>query len=175
MRATDGRRRGERGFTLVEVLVAVLIVATTISVLQTISGATLKTAVETNRIRIAKMLLRQKAEEIAAGVETSSGGGFDGFPGYEWESSDVETPVTTDDGSGNQPEAVRTITVTVRMPSLAASPDEFQPDPNSTEDGPGVMRVTTLLDPVNAQLQPPQAQGGAPGAPGAPAGGGGGR
>jgi prepilin-type N-terminal cleavage/methylation domain-containing protein len=157
-RAEAARRRsGERGFTLVEILVALLIVATTIATLQVVSSATLRGAVETNRIRIAKMLLRQKAEEIAAGVEQGAGGSFEGFPGYEWEASEQETPVTpesagTQGGQPVMPESVRTVTVLVRYPTAEGGDPADVPE---NEDGPGQVRVTTLLDPLNAELKPP--------------------
>jgi prepilin-type N-terminal cleavage/methylation domain-containing protein len=183
LRATERRRGAARGsasgFTLVEVLVALLIVATTIAALQMVSSGTLKSAVETNRLRVAKMLLRLKAEEVISGVEAGTTGGFDGFPGYEWEAVQQVTSVTPDDGSGAQPESVVTVTITVHMPTMTPDADAVvNQDVASTEDGPGVVRLTVLVDPPDAELKAPgtggQQQGGQQGGNNNPGGGGGG-
>lgn len=158
MRASARRSRAiAAGFTLVEVLVALMIVATTVAALQTVSNATLKSAVETNRIRIAKMLLRYKAEEIVAGVEQGSGGTFDGFPGYEWSVTEQEVPVTdasASGGTGGSQESVRSVEVSVTMPSFGTTTTD--PGDARSADGPGRMSLATLLDPPDAKLQPPK-------------------
>jgi type II secretory pathway pseudopilin PulG len=144
----------EAGFTIVEVLVALFIVATTIAALQTIASATLKSSVETNRTRIAKMLLRQKAEEIYFGLETSSGGTFEGFPGYSWEKVEQEIPLTD-----NPVDGVIHVGVKVKMPTLAVTRDEGEvaPEPANPygpqDDPPDEVRIEFYIDPPTAQLQ----------------------
>jgi type II secretion system protein I len=144
-------RPGEAGFTLVEVMVALLIVATSIAALQAISNATLRSAVETNSLRIAKMLLRGKAEEVAAGVETGSGGSFDdqGFAGYTWDVAQATL-------QAGEEETVVQVTVSVHYPTLRGEDAATVATAEGTEDGPGVIRVTTFIDPPDAKLEPPQ-------------------
>jgi prepilin-type N-terminal cleavage/methylation domain-containing protein len=172
----DGRRdAAQAGFTLVEVLVALLIVATTIATLQTVSNATLRLAVETNRLRIAKMLLRAKAEEVCSGVEQGTGGTFDGFPGYEWSVAATEVPIDTSGGTGSstgsstgpstggggsgaQPESVIAVTISVSMPSFSGSTDPSLTEANG--DPPGIVAVRTYPPPPDAKLQPPGGTGG---------------
>lgn len=153
------RARGESGFTLMEVLVALLIVATTVAVLQDVSSATLKDAIETNRVRVAKMLLKTKLEEIEKGIETATSGDFrayygTSYPGYEWEMAEASQPV-------GKEEAVRAIMVTVRYPTLldpnAYREENFYEDPTMADisDLPGMMRATLYVDPPEAKLEPP--------------------
>lgn len=162
------RTRGgvEGGFTLIEVLVALFIVATALAALQLVTTGTMGAAVDANRLRVAKMLLRQKAEEVALRVEAGTAGSFDGYPGYRWEVSEVEHSVSDD-----PPAAVRSVTVAVYLDSPSGQTMDAPPDEG--QDGPNVVRVFTLLDPPDAELKPPSA--GQPQAGGQPPAGGGGR
>jgi len=143
-RPSSKRSDTEAGFTLVEVLAALLIVATTVAVLQAVSNATARSAVDTNRLRTARMLLRERAEAVALGIETGSGGPIEGYPGYSFEVSEIEAPVAGE-------ETVRQVTVTVRYPSFG-TPERGPTGPAVAEgeDEPGSVRVTTLLDPPEA-------------------------
>ncbi len=150
-------RAGERGFTLVEVLMAMMIVATTIAGLMYRVDASLSTAGDTNFLRIAKMLLRAKMGEVIAGVEAGTNGSFEdqGFPAYTWDV--VVQPVQV-----SQDESALQVTVSVHHPTMGA--DEQQ-DANAgasgdlMSDGPTVVRATTLIDPPDAQLLPPGSGG----------------
>ena len=145
-------RRGERGFTLIEVMVALMIVATTCAALQGISSASMRAAFETNHIRVAKMLLRAKAEEIAAGVETGQGGTFEeqGFRGYAWVAQEQQL-------QAGQEESVRAIQVVLNYPTQSAGSSAASYFADTTiGDAPGTMTVTIFLDPVDAQLAPPK-------------------
>ncbi len=156
----SGRGRS-RGFTLLEILLAVLIVASAIVALQAIGNAALRTSVETGKVRIAKTLLRAKAEEIAAGIETGTGGPFEGFPGYSWEVREQMLQ------AGEQ-ETVRAIEVTVRYPTLREDAAALEIE---GQDSPGVMRAAIYLDPPDAKLDPPRASGPGGGSGGPPGGG----
>ncbi|RME76952.1 MAG: type II secretion system protein, partial [Planctomycetota bacterium] len=82
-------RGAQAGLTLIELLVTLAIVAGAIAALQYSASQAYRSAVETNHIRIAKMLLRTKAEEVFAGVETGTGGGFEGYPeAFSWSVSE---------------------------------------------------------------------------------------
>ncbi|MFC1707758.1 prepilin-type N-terminal cleavage/methylation domain-containing protein [Planctomycetota bacterium] len=139
-----------RGFTLVEVLLAMVIMAFAISALQITANGALKSTVETNRQRVAKMLLLKKAEEVIAGLEEGSGGGFEGYPGYEWTVAETAVPI------GETEESVLQITVGVTYPTLSSGGggglDDFESD--QPRDGPGQIRITVLIDPPDAELQP---------------------
>jgi prepilin-type N-terminal cleavage/methylation domain-containing protein len=150
----DPRAR-QQGLTLIELLITLGIVAGAIAGLQYSASRANRMAVETNHVRIAKMLLKKKAEEVFAGVETSSGGSFEGYPeAFTWSAS--ETTVPLDTSGENQTAVVRLVTVEVRYPTLAADeqrdlsdlPLELDP---SAVDAPGQMRVTMLLDPPEEQ------------------------
>lgn len=152
MRATVAR--AERGFTLMEVLVALLIVAMAVSLMQSMASDGIDLAIETNHKRVAKMLLHQKAEEVIVDYETSTSGSFDGYPGYEWLVSTTDVPV------GEEGEAsIRLVTVSVRYPSLYGSDETeleltLDDEGNTTVgDGPGILRVTTYLDPLEEEAQ----------------------
>jgi type II secretion system protein I len=145
------RARGEGGFTLVEVMVALMIVATTCAILQSVSSKTMRSAIETNHLRVAKMLLRAKAEEIAAGAEQSAGGTFDeqGFRGYSW--SMMQQALQADDD-----EVVLQVDLIVRYPTRSSDTlADASVDPTSG-DGPGRVHVSLFLDPPDAKLEPPQ-------------------
>ncbi len=152
-----GERAGgaERGLTLIELLVTLVIVATAIAAQQYSASRANRLAVETNHLRVAKMLLRKKAEEVYAGIETGSGGGFEGYPeAFSWSVTEQLVPL---DPGGETPQAeVRLVVVEVRYPSLAAARAQAQglADEGVAEeggDGPGRIRVTMLLDPPEAQ------------------------
>jgi prepilin-type N-terminal cleavage/methylation domain-containing protein len=142
------RAAGERGFTLLEVLLALLITATAIAMLQAISNGSLKDAAETGKVRVAKMLLRSKLEEILAGIETGTGGEFEGYPGYSWEAREEELQ------AGEQ-ESVRAIEVTIRYPTLRGAGNAVEGD----LDGPGTIRAAVYVDPPGAKLEPPKGAG----------------
>lgn len=177
--AVKRRREGERGLTLLEVLIATAILAGAIMVLQLKANQALKSSVETNRKRAAKMLLLKKAEEVIAGVEEGSGGDFEGYPGFSWEVSEALVPLEEVE------ESVRSVTIAVFYPSLeqplgydeygyAYEDDEYYEDERgtgvsygATQDSPGELRVTVLLDPEDAELQPAAGMGQMQGPPGA--------
>lgn len=152
------RGRRQQGFTLVEVLVALMIVATTIGALQLVAGRALKSAAETNKVRVAKMLLLAKAEEVVAGIEEGTGGEFEGYPGFSWDVYDQLVPLE------DVEEQVRSVTVSVRYPTLVSRPeDDFEDLDGVQRDAAGQLRVTVLVDPPDAELKPPPGAGQAQG------------
>jgi hypothetical protein len=136
------------------VLAALVIVATSLSGLMFVANQALKSSVETNRLRSAHMLLAQKVEEVAAGVE-ESGTSIEGYPGFSWDVSEQVLPI------GETEESIRQVTVTIRYPTLA-SLDDDQLTVDAEElgtDEPGAVRATIWLDPEDAELQAPPGSG----------------
>ena len=149
--ARRARSKDQAGFTLVEIMMALMIVATSIAALMIVSTRSLNRAGDTNFLRVAKMLLRAKMGEIIAGTETNDSGSFDdqGFVGYRWEKAQVEL-------MAGDAEKVIQITVGVHHPSMA-SDDEIQQSglgTDATVDGPNIVRATTYIDPPDAKLVP---------------------
>jgi len=86
-------RRGERGFTLLEVTLAVLIVATALLTLQgTVADSVMRVDGAIKK-RAARTLARLKLEEILANPSSAGGDGtFEEHPAFTWSSttSDIE-------------------------------------------------------------------------------------
>ncbi len=136
--------RREGGFTLLELVVALAIAATTVTMLQVIANSAYRSAGDTSLKRRAKIMLREKAEAIATGAETGTSGEFDGDnEGFRWESSEQTLEVTTRSGAVV---SVPKLTVSVRYPSREGDSGPHAGG-GSTGDPPGTVRVTVLLDP----------------------------
>lgn len=107
------RRRADAGLTLLEVLAAVVIVSVALLSLQMAMSGNVQSTVVANHRRVAKTLLRQKIEEIRAGIETGSEGNFvdEGFPTFTWRSDEEQVDVT-------EKEAVIQLTVSITYPIL---------------------------------------------------------
>jgi type II secretion system protein I len=133
----------ERGFTLLEVLVAVAILAATVAVLQIVSAQTVRAASEVGTKLIAKTLVREKMESVAAGIETGSGGSFEAYPEFSWERTEEVRTI-----AGEQTAIL--VTVSVRYPTRKADGAVSFFDSGGAGDGedpPGIVRLTTLIEP----------------------------
>ncbi|MHC4830424.1 MAG: type IV pilus modification PilV family protein [Planctomycetota bacterium] len=146
------RRTGEAGFTLIETMVALFILTLAITSMQLVADAALELSVDTNRRRIAKILLARKTEEVAAGIEEGSGGSFEGYPNMSWSVGEQTIPI------GETEETMRLVTVSVRYPTMKDRSDDRDPF-EEVEDAPGIMRTTLILDPEDAVLNPPPGAG----------------
>ncbi|MBX3469369.1 MAG: prepilin-type N-terminal cleavage/methylation domain-containing protein [Planctomycetes bacterium] len=83
-----------RGFTLMEVVFAVAIVATALVALQaTVAGSIQSAGTSVNR-RAAREVCRAKLEEVLAGSESPDGGGdLEDRPGFRWSARSEELTV----------------------------------------------------------------------------------
>lgn len=137
----SGARRLTRGFTLLEVVFAVVIIATALLGLQAaMSGAILSAADSINR-RAARTLARAKMEEILTEeIDAEGSGSFDeeGYAQFSWESRAEELGVGTAEGAPS-PQSVRVVTLEVRFP---------------TETGEGGNETLTLVSVLPAEEQP---------------------
>ena len=108
-----------RGFTLLEVVFAVAIVATSLLALQAAIAGSVQVATDTVNRRAARALARTKIEEVLTGVVDAEGSGNFSEEGYEvftWSSRAEDMPV----GGAGETEAsenVRLVTVTISFPS----------------------------------------------------------
>ena len=84
------------GFTLLEVLAAVLIVGTALSVLVLERNRTVSRVGDTDRLRLATLLAQDKMGELILGEETGGSGSFENYEAFTWEV--VEGSETFGDG-----------------------------------------------------------------------------
>lgn len=146
-----------RGFSLLEVVFAVTIVAVALLGLQaTVSGSILSAGDSINR-RAARELARAKLEEILAkaamGEDESSGSGtFEEYPSFNWSAHTEEVQVGAPDAPGG---VVRVVTLQLSFPVEATEEGEQ----SGGEAGTATIELSSVLP------EPP-------GAPGAPAPGG---
>jgi len=141
-----GRRCGEAGFTLLEVMVAVAILAGTIAILQTVASHATRRADNASTLTIAKMLARERLGAVVSGVETGTGGQFEDYPAFSWEAATAEQTI-----AGEQTAIL--VTVTVRYPTAQGDSSFYIFDTGGTgaEDSPGIIRITTLIEPPDAR------------------------
>jgi prepilin-type N-terminal cleavage/methylation domain-containing protein len=113
-------RPGRAGFTLLEVMCAVAIMATALVALESsISGSVLSASTSVNR-RAAREGCRAKLEEILVGTTPADGGGeLEDRPGFKWTARTDELKV----GFGEtQSEVARVVTVEMTFPTDSVSP-----------------------------------------------------
>ena len=87
MRPCRPRPRNNRGFTLIEVLAALLIASTALMYLIMSETDDIKKAAGTRALRRATILASEKMAELAAGVEGGVNGDFEDAAGYSWTAS----------------------------------------------------------------------------------------
>lgn len=164
MTGTRGRRAG---FTLMEVVFAVAIVATALLALQATVSGSIRSAGDSINRRAARELCRAKLEEILAGQESPDGGGeVEDRPGFRWSGRSEELQLGMPDA---QTETVTVVTVEVTFPvdadSGGAGGDTGALD--GPEAGSDRVRLAGILPPP-----PPSASAGSAPAGGAPPAGG---
>jgi len=79
------KRRIEAGFTLLEVLAALLIGAVALTYLISSETESIRRSSSTRDLREATTLAKGKLMEIVAGAESADSGDFEGRPGWSWE------------------------------------------------------------------------------------------
>jgi type II secretory pathway pseudopilin PulG len=98
----SNRRQCESGITLLEVTLAVVIIAVFVSILIISRDDIISTAVNSNSLRIARMLASQKMEEIllaqvAEEEEEAVSGTFENHPGFTWDETTEDVSLITDE------------------------------------------------------------------------------
>lgn len=97
------KRNFFRGFSLVEVMIALAILAMAISSLLVIRNHAHQEAINTVELRKMRSLLEQQMGKITAGLEKRSSGDFSesGYPGYRWHMTiKAAEPVSARDAKG---------------------------------------------------------------------------
>ncbi len=132
-------RRARSGFTLLEVMCAVVITATALVAMQaTVSGA-ITSAGDSINHRAGRELARAKMEEILVEIIPPDGsGGFDDYPGFTWSARTVEQTIGTDESSG---EIIRVVILQVSYPIEAGG------DPAIGEGGRETIELVSVLPP----------------------------
>ncbi|MDD5434104.1 MAG: type II secretion system minor pseudopilin GspI [Nitrospira sp.] len=103
------------GFTLLEVMIALLIIATSFVVLLHSRNQSILAADYARRMTIATLLASEKMGEMEQGGVSSSGdnsGGFEDYPGFSWQSTvsdtayehmkEVKVEISWGDGAGRR-------------------------------------------------------------------------
>ena len=90
--APGGLARGARGFTLLEVMAALLIAAVAITYLLESQIAGIRLANATRELREATVRAKAKMQELAAGIENAEAGGFEERELWAWEARREEVP-----------------------------------------------------------------------------------
>lgn len=75
---------GSRGFTLVEVMVALAIAAGALILLLSANQASLQRSVRSRHEALLQRLCESKFDECRCGAETRKSGAFDELPGWTW-------------------------------------------------------------------------------------------
>ncbi|GEM_PF-2985928 len=104
------RRRG--GFTLLEVMAALAVVAVSLTVLLVERNTAIRRTARTNDRRIAVQLASEKLDEILLGVEGESSGAFETHPGFRWS---AEESLESFEAEGRGEGTLRRVDVTVRF------------------------------------------------------------
>lgn len=148
--------RASRGFTLLEVVLAVTIVATALLTLQaTVSGSVNTAGASINR-RAAREACRAKLEEVLAGITGPDGGGdFEELPGFKWTASTEERQV----GAGEQKaEVLRIVKVEVEFPDEPRRQDDGKAGASMDDEAArGKVTLSAILEtPPGQQAAPPR-------------------
>lgn len=142
--------RTNRGFTLMEVVFAVAIVATALAALQATVAGSIQSAGSTVNRRAAREECRAKLEEILAGSESPDGGGeFEDRPGFRWSARSEEVTVGMPDKAS---EVVKIVVVEVTFPVFAdtgpaGADGAAAPAAGSPEEGTETISMGSVLAP----------------------------
>lgn len=103
-----------QGFTLMEVVFAVAIVATALAALQATVAGSIQSAGSTVNRRAAREECRAKLEEILAGAESPDGGGeIEGRPNFKWSARSEDVTIGMPDKAT---ETLKIVVVEVTFP-----------------------------------------------------------
>ncbi|MBL4844080.1 MAG: type II secretion system protein [Planctomycetes bacterium] len=116
-------RSRARGFTLLELMAALMITVTVLVALQTVVGGAIMAAGDAITQREARERARMKLEEILAGVTPPSGGGsFEDAPQLKWTVSAEPVTVGLPEQGGQS--QVRIVTLRLTYPTNAQGDEE---------------------------------------------------
>jgi len=101
------------GFTLLEVMAALAIVAIALTVLLVERNVAVQRTSRTNDRRVAMQLAEEKLNELVLGLETGSAGDFEDPPNFRWS---AEEKIELVDAEGRVEGYLRRIEVTVHFP-----------------------------------------------------------
>jgi type II secretory pathway pseudopilin PulG len=153
----SARPKKAMAFTLLEVVLAVTIVATALLTLQaTVSGSVNTAGASINR-RAAREACRAKLEEILAGITGPDGAGdFEELPGFKWSASTEEKQV----GAGEtKSEVLRVVKVEVKFPDEQPRGGDADTKAGASMDGAaeGTVTLSAILEtPPQQQAAPPR-------------------
>jgi prepilin-type N-terminal cleavage/methylation domain-containing protein len=148
--------RTNQGFTLMEVVFAVAIVATALAALQATVAGSIQSAGSTVNRRAAREECRAKLEEILAGSESPDGGGdFEDRPGFKWSARSEEVSVGMPDKAS---EVVKIVVVEVTFPVFAdtgpAGAEGAAAPTGSAEEGTETITMGSVLAPPEEEAAP---------------------
>lgn len=150
--------RTSRGFTLMEVVFAVAIVATALAALQATVAGSIQSAGSTVNRRAAREECRAKLEEILAGSESPDGGGeLEDRPGFKWSARSEEVTVGMPDKAS---EVVKIVVVEVTFPVFATSGEggaaggADAPAAGTAEEGMESITMGSVLAPPEDEAAP---------------------
>ncbi|MHC4779865.1 MAG: prepilin-type N-terminal cleavage/methylation domain-containing protein [Planctomycetota bacterium] len=103
----------DRGFTLLEVMAAVAIMAVALTVLLVERNVAVRRTAHTNDRRIACRLAEEKLNEILLGIEEGTAGEFDDVPNFRWSAQESLEAIERD---GQEQGNLRRVSVTVAFP-----------------------------------------------------------
>ncbi len=146
-----------RGFTLLELLLAIVIIATAIVALQATMAGAIGSAGDAINQRAAREACRTLLEQALASGETSGGGPV---PGHEQLTYSIQREERTAGAIESPDEKYDVITVIVTYPS--DTPTDSTTQPPGQQAGTGQVKLSTAVD-------PPDLGNGTTGTPGAPA------
>lgn len=147
-------RARRRGFTLMEVVFAVAIVATALIALQaTVAGSIQSAGSSVNR-RAAREECRAKLEEILAGAASPDGGGdFEDRPGFTWSARTEDLTVGMPEKAT---EVVKVVVIEVQFPVFSGGgggKDGGAAASTTAEEGMETITMASVL-PFDDQQQP---------------------
>ncbi|MCX7703887.1 MAG: type II secretion system GspH family protein [Planctomycetota bacterium] len=127
----------ERGLTLLEVMAAVTILALATSALLIGINRDFDKAVDSNQLRIVKMLSTKKMEEVllfytsgnqSQTLETSGNFESDGYPQFEWSLEEEELNLTTEEEKrdGREDQILYKVTLTVKYKKEDGTDAEYK-------------------------------------------------
>ena len=147
-------RRAQRAFTLIELVVALAIVATALLGLQAVSSGAILAAGDSINQRMAREAARAKLEEILLGLEEpDSSGELEEFPLFKWTARSEEIVVGLPEQGGGQ-NKIKVVTLELTYPV------EANGEQSETGENTNVGKVT-----LAGVIPPPPSQPGEAAAP----------